>query len=99
MKASGPIDVMLNNAALMPQAPLEQLRIDDWDRMMDGKLKGVLYGIAAVLPDCKNSKAATSSTCRRPFSWMSEAMDLKKEKNFFETRVIEYQNGGALVWD
>lgn len=50
MKASGPIDVMLNNAALMPQAPLEQLRIDDWDRMMDGKLKGVLYGIAAVLP-------------------------------------------------
>ena len=41
---------MLNNAGLMPQAPLEQLRIDDWDRMMDGKLKGVLYGIAAVLP-------------------------------------------------
>jgi ribonucleoside-diphosphate reductase beta chain len=34
-----------------------------------------------------------------PFPWMSEAMDLKKEKNFFETRVIEYQNGGALTWD
>lgn len=34
-----------------------------------------------------------------PFPWMSEAMDLKKEKNFFETRVIEYQNGGALSWD
>ena len=34
-----------------------------------------------------------------PFPWMSEAMDLKKEKNFFETRVIEYQNGGALDWD
>src|SRR2546428_7485503 len=33
-----------------------------------------------------------------PFPWMSEAMDLKKEKNFFETRVIEYQNGGALCW-
>jgi ribonucleoside-diphosphate reductase beta chain len=33
-----------------------------------------------------------------PFPWMSEAMDLKKEKNFFETRVIEYQNGGALTW-
>ena len=30
---------------------------------------------------------------------MSEAMDLKKEKNFFETRVIEYQNGGSLVWE
>ena len=34
-----------------------------------------------------------------PFPWMSETMDLKKEKNFFETRVIEYQNGGALAWD
>jgi len=34
-----------------------------------------------------------------PFPWMSEAMDLKKEKNFFETRVIEYQNGGFLRWD
>jgi len=34
-----------------------------------------------------------------PFPWMSEAMDVKKEKNFFETRVIEYQNGGALSWD
>jgi ribonucleoside-diphosphate reductase beta chain len=34
-----------------------------------------------------------------PFPWMSEAIDLKKEKNFFETRVIEYQNGGSLTWD
>ena len=34
-----------------------------------------------------------------PFPWMSEMMDLKKEKNFFETRVIEYQTGGALSWD
>jgi ribonucleoside-diphosphate reductase beta chain len=34
-----------------------------------------------------------------PFPWMSEAMDLAKEKNFFETRVIEYQTGGTLDWD
>lgn len=34
-----------------------------------------------------------------PFPWMSEMMDLKKEKNFFETRVIEYQGGGSLKWD
>ncbi len=34
-----------------------------------------------------------------PFPWMNEAMDLKKEKNFFETRVIEYQNGGSLGWE
>jgi ribonucleoside-diphosphate reductase beta chain len=34
-----------------------------------------------------------------PFPWMSEVIDLKKEKNFFETRVTEYQTGGALSWD
>jgi ribonucleoside-diphosphate reductase beta chain len=34
-----------------------------------------------------------------PFPWMSEMIDLKKERNFFETRVIEYQSGGALSWD
>ncbi|MBV1930358.1 MAG: ribonucleotide-diphosphate reductase subunit beta [Porticoccaceae bacterium] len=36
---------------------------------------------------------------QNPFPWMSEMMDLRKEKNFFETRVIEYQTGGALSWD
>lgn len=36
---------------------------------------------------------------KNPFPWMSEMMDLKKEKNFFETRVIEYQAGGTLKWD
>ena len=45
-------------------------------------------GLAPVFPDTAN-----------PFPWMSEAMDLKKEKNFFESRVIEYQTGGALSWD
>ena len=40
-----------------------------------------------------------SSQRREPFPWMSEMIDLKKERNFFETRVIEYQSGGALSWD
>ena len=39
------------------------------------------------------------SDAKNPFPWMSEIMDLRKEKNFFETRVIEYQTGGALSWD
>ena len=39
------------------------------------------------------------SNSENPFPWMSEIMDLRKEKNFFETRVIEYQTGGALNWD
>jgi len=45
-------------------------------------------GLDAIYPGAAN-----------PFPWMSEVIDLKKEKNFFETRVTEYQSGGALNWD
>jgi ribonucleoside-diphosphate reductase beta chain len=45
-------------------------------------------GLPEAFPGAKN-----------PFPWMSEIMDLRKEKNFFETRVIEYQTGGALSWE
>lgn len=48
--AFGRIDVMINNAGLMPHSPLTRLKVDDWDRMVDVNLKGVLYGIAAALP-------------------------------------------------
>jgi NADP-dependent 3-hydroxy acid dehydrogenase YdfG len=53
----GRIDVMLNNAGLMPHSPLERLKIDEWDRMIDVNIKGVLYGIAAALPHMKQQKA------------------------------------------
>lgn len=53
----GRIDVMLNNAGLMPSSPLERLKIDDWDRMIDVNIKCVLYGIAAALPYMKQRKA------------------------------------------
>jgi NADP-dependent 3-hydroxy acid dehydrogenase YdfG len=53
----GRIDVMINNAGLMPQAPLEQLKIDEWDRMIDVNIKGVMYGIAAALPHMQRQKA------------------------------------------
>jgi NADP-dependent 3-hydroxy acid dehydrogenase YdfG len=53
----GRIDVMLNNAGLMPLAPLERLKVDEWDRMIDVNVKGVLYGIAAVLPHMKAQKS------------------------------------------
>ena len=42
---------------------------------------------------------ATQYGSSNPFPWMSETMDLAKEKNFFETRVTEYQTGGTLDWD
>ncbi|WP_343715491.1 SDR family oxidoreductase [Inquilinus sp.] len=57
VQAHGRVDVMINNAGLMPQAPLERLAVDDWDRMIDVNLKGVLYGIAAVLPVMQRQKA------------------------------------------
>ncbi len=53
----GRIDVMINNAGLMPQALLERLKIDEWNRMIDVNLKGVLYGIAAALPHMKQQKS------------------------------------------
>jgi NADP-dependent 3-hydroxy acid dehydrogenase YdfG len=49
----GRIDVIINNAGLMPLSPLEALKVEDWDRTIDVNLKGVLYGIAAVLPHMK----------------------------------------------
>jgi NADP-dependent 3-hydroxy acid dehydrogenase YdfG len=53
----GRIDVMINNAGLMPHSPLERLKIDDWNRAIDVNIKGVLYGIAAALPHMKQQKA------------------------------------------
>lgn len=46
----GRIDVILNNAGLMPSSFLEKLHVEEWDRMIDVNIKGVLYGIAAALP-------------------------------------------------
>jgi NADP-dependent 3-hydroxy acid dehydrogenase YdfG len=48
--AFGRLDVMINNAGLMPLSRLDQTKVDDWERMIDINLKGVLYGIAAALP-------------------------------------------------
>jgi NADP-dependent 3-hydroxy acid dehydrogenase YdfG len=46
----GRVDVLVNNAGLMAIAPLTQLKVDEWERMIDINIKGVLYGIAAALP-------------------------------------------------
>jgi ribonucleoside-diphosphate reductase beta chain len=70
-------------------------------------------GVLGLNAPCSRATCASSPTaapCRsawialfpneeNPFPWMSEMIDLKKERNFFETRVTEYQTGGALNWD
>lgn len=57
IKEFGRVDVMLNNAGLMPHSPLERVKTDDWDQMIDVNIKGVLYGIAAALPHMKQQKS------------------------------------------
>lgn len=46
----GRVDVMINNAGIMPLSPMASLRVEEWDQMIDVNIKGVLYGIASVLP-------------------------------------------------
>lgn len=53
----GKVDVLVNNAGIMPQAPLNKLKVDEWDKMIDVNIKGVLYGIAAVLPYMQQAKS------------------------------------------
>jgi NADP-dependent 3-hydroxy acid dehydrogenase YdfG len=53
----GRVDVILNNAGVMPHSPLERRKIDDWNRTIDINIKGVLYGIAAALPHMQRQKA------------------------------------------
>jgi len=56
VKTYGRVDVMINNAGVMPVSLIERLKVDDWDRMIDVNIKGVLYGIAAVLPQMQQQK-------------------------------------------
>jgi len=50
VQSHGRIDVIINNAGLMPSSRFERLQVDEWDRMIDVNIKGVLYGVAAALP-------------------------------------------------
>jgi NADP-dependent 3-hydroxy acid dehydrogenase YdfG len=57
VQSYGSIDVIINNAGLMPSSPLERLKVEDWDRTIDVNIKGVLYGIGAALPHMKTQKS------------------------------------------
>ncbi|UII25807.1 SDR family oxidoreductase [Fulvivirga maritima] len=53
----GRVDVVLNNAGVMPLSPVENLKVEEWEQMIDVNIKGVLYGIAAALPFMKEQKS------------------------------------------
>jgi len=53
----GRVDVLLNNAGIMPIAPIEALKVDEWDRQIDVNIKGLLYGVAAALPHMQKQKS------------------------------------------
>ena len=57
LTAYGRIDVLINNAGLMPLSPLDQVKVKEWDQMIDVNIKGVLYGIAAVLPTMRQQQS------------------------------------------
>ena len=59
LETYGRIDVLVNNAALISASPLDQIKVDEWDQIIDINLKGVLYGIAAVLPTMRQQKSGT----------------------------------------
>ncbi|WP_416442154.1 SDR family oxidoreductase [Leeuwenhoekiella sp. A16] len=53
----GKVDALVNNAGLMPLSFIENLRTEEWDKMVDVNIKGVLNGVAAVVPDMKENKS------------------------------------------
>jgi len=58
----GKLDVLVNNAGIMPVSPLDDLRVEDWEEMIDINIKGVMYGIAAALPVFRSRVSGISST-------------------------------------
>lgn len=63
MKAFGKLDVLVNNAGIMPLSPMGELRVEEWDRTIDVNVKGVLYGIAAALPIFEKQGGQGSVNC------------------------------------
>jgi NADP-dependent 3-hydroxy acid dehydrogenase YdfG len=53
----GPVDVLVNNAGIMPLSPLHEIKVGEWDQMIDVNIRGVLHGIAAVLPKMRERKS------------------------------------------
>lgn len=94
VKTFGRIDVIVNNADIMPLAPLEMLRLDEWDQFIDVNIKGVLWGVAAALPRFKAQKSGqfinvSSSFARCALFAMSQPEDVDINEVLFRPTVQE----------
>ncbi len=72
LDAFGRIDILINNAGIMPLSPISKLKVEEWDRMIDVNIKGVLYCVAATLPTMLEQGSGhiinvSSVAGRRPF--------------------------------
>jgi NADP-dependent 3-hydroxy acid dehydrogenase YdfG len=91
VKTYGRVDVMINNAGLMPQSPLDRLKVDEWDRMIDVNIKGVLYGIAAVLPIMKQQKSGHIINVSSVAGHKVRASQCSTIPSFNSSRINKYQ--------
>lgn len=68
LRTFGRVDVIVNNAGIMPIAPINLLKVDEWDRQIDVNIKGVLYGVAAVLPQMRKQKNGHIAPLSPPYA-------------------------------
>ncbi|MGE5296649.1 MAG: SDR family oxidoreductase [Solirubrobacterales bacterium] len=113
LEAMGGVDILINNAGLMPLSPLAEGRVDEWDRMIDVNIKGVLYAIHAVLGTMKSRKSGhivnVSSVAGRVTSKDAAVYDatkfavraisdaLRKEATEYGVRVTDIQPGAVAT--